>query len=110
MRYFFSPLNTINLNTIYYSNYFIVSAPGLRVPSHTNPGPVQSCLTGHSKLKTYEHLDVQFGVQNDQKATCSAISILLYALTLLSCSLFRMSGQDSAVKSTLQLYAQRFYE
>ncbi len=35
-------------------------------------------------------------VHNDQKAACSAVFILLYVLTLLICSLFRMSGQDSA--------------
>ncbi len=46
-------------------------------------------------------------MQNDHKATCSAVFILLNALILLLCSLFRMSGQDSDGKSTLQLYVQR---
>ena len=41
-------------NAIYCSDYFMVSAPGLRAPSHTNPGPVQSCLTGHSKSQNIQ--------------------------------------------------------
>ncbi len=32
----------------------MVSAPSLRGPSHTNPGPVQSGLTGHSKPKNIQ--------------------------------------------------------
>ena len=67
----------------------MVSSPSLQGPSHTNP------WLAIVNLRTYERLDVQEGVQNDHKATCSAVFIL-YASTLLLCSLFRMSGQDSA--------------
>ena len=72
------------------------SAPSLRAPSHTNPRPVQSCLTDHSIARTYAHLGVQEGVQNDNKATSSAVFTLLYALMSLLCPLFPMSGQDSS--------------
>ncbi len=47
------------------------SAPSLRAPSHTNPRPVQSCLTDHSIARTYAHLDVQ----NDNKATSVRLNI-----------------------------------
>ncbi len=89
------------------------SAPNfkLRAPSHTNPGPVQSCLTDHSIARTYAHLGVQEGVQNDNKATSSAVFTLLYALISLFCSLFPMSGQDfSGRNSDIHAAAQRFYE
>ncbi len=58
---------------------------------------MQSCLTDHSIARTYAHLDVQEGVQNDNKATSFAVFTLLYALMSLLCSLFPMSGQDSSV-------------
>ncbi len=70
------------------------SAPSLRAPSHTNPGPVQSCLTDHSTARTYAHLDAQEGVQNDNKTTSSAVFTPLYELMSLLYSLFPMSGQD----------------
>jgi hypothetical protein len=70
-------------------------AASLREPSHTNPGPVQSCLTDHSIAKTDVHLDMQEGMQYDHKAASSAVFTLLYALMSLLCSLFRMSWQDS---------------
>jgi hypothetical protein len=41
-------------------------------------------------LRTYERL--QEGLQNDHKATCSAVFILLYALTLLLCSMNFWAG------------------
>ncbi len=70
----------------------------MRAPSHTNPGPVQSChcLTDYNIARTYAHLDVQEGVQDDNKATSSAVFTLLYALMSLICSLFPMSEKDSS--------------
>ncbi len=67
-------------------------------------------------LRTFEHLDVQEGTQNDHhdKATCSAVFTLLYALISLLCSLFPMFGDrillDEIVTSTLQHNVQRLYE
>ena len=36
---------------VYYSYYFRVPAPSFAGSLHTNPGPVQSGLTGHSNAK-----------------------------------------------------------
>ncbi len=68
------------------------SAPSLQAPSYIKPGSG----TDHSIARTYEHLDVQTGVQNDNKATSSAVFTLLYVLMSLLCSLFPMSGQNSS--------------
>jgi hypothetical protein len=70
--------------------------PTLLKPLHTNPGPVQSCLTDNSIVRTDVHLDMQGGVQYDHKATSFAVFTLLYALMSLLCSLFQMFWQDSA--------------
>ena len=34
--------------------FIMVSAPGLRAPLNTNSGPVQRCLTGHSKSQNIQ--------------------------------------------------------
>jgi hypothetical protein len=75
---YFNKLCTIVFPIMHYDlkyniliSLFYGATPSLRVPLHTNPGPVQICLTDHSTARTDVHLDMQEGVQYDHTSGSS---------------------------------------